>query len=70
MTSTGYGDISAHTTIGRSIALGAMLFGLLLYGYCLSSIAATLANNDTPRFANIKIFLSLSQIFDIEGFIV
>lgn len=49
MTSTGYGDISAHTTIGRSIALGAMLVGLLLYGYCLSSIAATLANKDTPR---------------------
>ncbi|XP_022094111.1 uncharacterized protein LOC110981133 isoform X3 [Acanthaster planci] len=49
MTSTGYGDISAHTTIGRAIALGAMLIGLLLYGYCLSSIAATLANADAPR---------------------
>lgn len=49
MTSTGYGDISANTTLGRFIALVAMLFGLLLYGYCLSSIAATLANKDTPR---------------------
>ncbi|XP_071497085.1 uncharacterized protein [Diadema antillarum] len=49
MTSTGYGDISAHTTVGRAIALGAMLVGLLLYGYCLSSIAATLANGDAPR---------------------
>ncbi|XP_071851243.1 uncharacterized protein [Apostichopus japonicus] len=49
MTSTGYGDISANTTLGRFIALVAMLIGLLLYGYCLSSIAATLANTDTPR---------------------
>ncbi|XP_071795542.1 uncharacterized protein [Asterias amurensis] len=49
MTSTGYGDISAHTTIGRALALAAMLIGLLLYGYCLSSIAATLANADAPR---------------------
>nr|XP_054756976.1 uncharacterized protein LOC129263078 [Lytechinus pictus] len=49
MTSTGYGDISAHSTIGRAIALAAMLVGLLLYGYCLSSIAATLANSDAPR---------------------
>ncbi|XP_077978719.1 uncharacterized protein LOC144434138 [Glandiceps talaboti] len=49
MSSTGYGDISAHTTLGRAIALAAMLIGLLLYGYCLSSIAATLANADAPR---------------------
>ncbi|XP_070566365.1 uncharacterized protein [Ptychodera flava] len=49
MSSTGYGDISAHTTVGRAIALAAMLVGLLLYGYCLSSIAATLANADAPR---------------------
>ena len=49
MTSTGYGDISAHTTPGRAVALVAMLVGLLLYGYCLSSIAATLANSDAPR---------------------
>ena len=41
--------LPAHTTIGRSLALAAMLIGLLLYGYCLSSIAATLANADAPR---------------------
>ncbi|XP_071956713.1 uncharacterized protein [Antedon mediterranea] len=49
MTSTGYGDISAHTTVARFISVVAMLVGLLLYGYCLSSIAATLANSDAPR---------------------
>ncbi|XP_064635102.1 uncharacterized protein LOC135492519 [Lineus longissimus] len=49
MTSTGYGDISAHTTLGRVVCIVAMLIGLLLYGYCLSIIAATLANMDSAK---------------------
>jgi len=50
MSSTGYGDIHAHSTETRLIATAVMLIGLLLYGYCLSSIAATLANSAAPKY--------------------
>lgn len=49
MSSTGYGDIHAHNTASELIATVVMLTGLLLYGYCLSSIAATLANSAAPK---------------------
>ena len=49
MSSTGYGDIHAHNTESQLIATVVMLAGLLLYGYCLSSIAATLANAAAPK---------------------
>ncbi|KAJ7372504.1 hypothetical protein OS493_019013 [Desmophyllum pertusum] len=49
MSSTGYGDIHAHNTESQLIATVVMLTGLLLYGYCLSSIAATLANSAAPK---------------------
>ncbi|CAH1786243.1 unnamed protein product [Owenia fusiformis] len=62
MSSTGYGDISASTTLGRVIALCAMLCGLLLYGYCLAAIAATLANLDANR-VNYQ-----SHIFGVKAF--
>jgi len=50
MSSTGYGDIHAHDTASELIATAVMLTGLLLYGYCLSSIAATLANSAAPKY--------------------
>lgn len=49
MSSTGYGDIHAHDTSSQLISVVVMLCGLLLYGYCLSSIAATLANSAAPK---------------------
>ncbi|RMX52129.1 hypothetical protein pdam_00015157 [Pocillopora damicornis] len=49
MSSTGYGDIHAHNMESQLIATVVMLTGLLLYGYCLSSIAATLANSAAPK---------------------
>ena len=49
MTSTGYGDINANVTLGRAMSLIFMMVGLLLYGYCLALMAATLANADAPR---------------------
>jgi len=49
MSSTGYGDIHAHNTESQLIATVVMLTGLLLYGYCLSTIAATLANSAAPK---------------------
>lgn len=49
MSSTGYGDIHAYNTESQLIATVVMLVGLLLYGYCLSSIAATLANSAAPK---------------------
>ena len=49
MTSTGYGEISAYTTLGRLLSLISMLIGLLIYGYVLAAMAALLANNDAPK---------------------
>ena len=40
----GYGDIHAHTTGEEIIAIVVFLIGLLLFGYCLSNIAAILTN--------------------------
>lgn len=55
MTSTGYGDIHAHNTTSQLIAIMVMLTGLLLYGYCLSSITATLANSAAPKYVLNKL---------------
>lgn len=52
MSSTGYGDIHAHNMESQLIATVVMLTGLLLYGYCLSSIAATLANSAAPKYVS------------------
>ena len=45
MTSTGFGDITAKTTRREFIVLFVLITGLLIYGYSLSNIAATLTNN-------------------------
>ncbi|XP_035674113.1 potassium voltage-gated channel subfamily H member 7-like [Branchiostoma floridae] len=49
MTSTGYGDIVPSTTTGRVLSMVVMIVGLLLCGYCVSTLAATLANMDAAR---------------------
>ena len=49
MTSTGYGDLTATNEIERVFALMVMLAGLVLYGYILGSLAATIANVLLPR---------------------
>ena len=48
-TSTGYGDITAVNTSERIVALIAMIIGLILYGYILGAIAATIANALLPK---------------------
>ena len=50
MTSTGYGDITAHTSREEFIVLIALITGLLMYGYCLSSITATLTNKLRAKY--------------------
>ena len=42
MTSTGYGDITARSTRGEFIVLFVLIIGLLMYGFCLSTITAIL----------------------------
>ena len=44
LTSVGYGDISAHNAREMVFALVVQLIGIILYGYCLGVIAATLTN--------------------------
>ena len=49
MTSTGYGDIVARSEREQTIVLFELILGLLLFGFCLSSITATLANAQAPK---------------------
>ena len=49
LTSTGYGDAAPKTQSDRLIASFFMLFGTFLYGYALSSLAATFATRDRMR---------------------
>ena len=44
LTSVGYGDVSAHDEREMVFALVVQLTGIMLYGYCLGVIAATLTN--------------------------
>ena len=60
MSSTGYGDIHAHNTESQLIAIVVMLTGLLLYGYCLSSITATLANSAAPKYEKNSILVRIA----------
>ncbi len=52
-TSTGYGDVTAVNTSERIVALIAMVIGLILYGYILGAIAATIANGLSPKYVVI-----------------
>lgn len=49
MTSTGYGDVYATSSLGEFIVIFVTINGLLLYGYCLSTIAAILTNMMSPK---------------------
>lgn len=60
MSSTGYGDIHAHDRDTQLISIVVMLIGLLLYGYCLSTIAATIANSAAPKWVSKVEFLNVS----------
>ena len=49
MVSVGYGDIRAHNESEMVYAAFTMLFGTILYGYFIGSIAASIANADYLR---------------------
>ena len=49
LTSTGYGEINAISVPGMVVALVTMLIGILLFGYAVALMAATLANGDSAR---------------------
>ena len=44
MTTVGYGDITPYNDIDKVLAITAMVVGILLYGYILGAIAATLTS--------------------------
>ena len=49
LTSTGFGDIHAYTTLEQIFVLGLSLIGFMLYGHCLATLASTLGNNALPK---------------------
>lgn len=49
MTTVGYGDITPYNDIDKLLAITAMIVGILLYGYILGAIAATLTSSFAPK---------------------
>jgi CRP-like cAMP-binding protein len=49
MTSTGYGELVPTNALEMLFACGVMVFGKLLFGFILGSIASTLANLETRK---------------------
>lgn len=49
MTTIGYGDIIPHTFLEQFVANLVMISGVLMFGYCLAVLTATIANMDAPR---------------------
>lgn len=47
--SVGYGDVTAHNTMERITSVMAMIVGVVMYGYLLGAIAATIANALLPK---------------------
>lgn len=44
MTTVGYGDITPYNDLDKLLAITAMAVGILLYGYILGAVAATLTS--------------------------
>ena len=59
MTTVGYGDITPYNDIDKVLAITAMVVGILLYGYILGAIAATL----TSAFASKSVQLIVLQFY-------
>ena len=49
MTSTGYGDVAAHSIIEMIYASFVMMVGKLMFGFILANIASTLSNAGVYR---------------------
>jgi len=54
MTTVGYGDITPYNDLDKLLAITAMTVGILLYGYILGAVAATL----TSAFGSKSVSLS------------
>lgn len=49
MTTVGYGDLSATNLPEMVFAIVVMIFGKLLFGFILGTVASTLANLESSR---------------------
>lgn len=67
MTTTGFGDLRAHTDEERIFATLVMLSGKLLYGIILGNIASTLANADYLRVRYKAQIAKVERIFSDRG---
>lgn len=73
LTSVGYGDVSAHNVREMVFALVVQLIGIMLYGYCLGVIAATLTNTASFRYCiytplHINKTASAWYVCDVSGY--
>ncbi|OQV13921.1 putative Cyclic nucleotide-gated cation channel subunit A [Hypsibius exemplaris] len=70
LTTTGYGDIYPHNHVEQMVANLVMILGVLVYGYCIAVLTATLANLDGPRvefqdrLAALNTFMEYNRMTD------
>ena len=69
VTTVGYGDVSADTTIERVYSLFIMSFGVLLYSFAIgsfSSIVATLDQKTEEMNQKLQILTSIKKEFNLN----
>ena len=66
MSTTGYGDIVALTTVEYCLSVLTMVLGLILFSYTLASYASLLTNRDKPKVQFQSIVFAMEQ-FMVEN---
>ncbi|XP_037081197.1 uncharacterized protein LOC119101913 [Pollicipes pollicipes] len=66
MSTTGYGDIVAMTTLEYHISILVMVFGLVLFAFSLASYASLLTNQERPKINFQSIVFAMDQ-FMVEN---
>eukprot|EP00118_Oscarella_pearsei_P012897 m.98493 g.98493 ORF g.98493 m.98493 type:complete len:2159 (+) comp36987_c0_seq18:234-6710(+) len=66
MTSTGYGDLYAHTLFEKVVISIVMVMGKLLFGFVLGNITSTLANAEAQRVQYVEKVLAVKKYMSGE----
>ena len=64
---SGFGDFLPRSYIEEMMAAATMLLGLLLYGYALAYLAATLANLDVARVSFLTRIVAMKDFMKVRG---
>lgn len=67
VTTVGYGDISAETTVERLYSIVSMIIGLAFYGYFIGNVASLLSKQDPAKTAYLENLERLSMAVKHRG---